>query len=96
METQNEDKISYGQDRNEEIVDIFADVCDLVTRMPRADELMAFMVGKLSSFFSAQRVSIMLLDESKEELSLRAGLGIVASDRQIRLKVGDSFGGLVA
>jgi len=60
------------------------------------DKLIAFAVNKLAEIFMANRVSFMLLDEAKGELSLKASCGLDLDAGEVKLKLGEAFGGRVA
>lgn len=60
------------------------------------DKLTAFFVNKLAEIFNVQRVSFMLLDEARQELSLKASQGLDFAVDKVKLKLGEAFGGWVA
>ena len=60
------------------------------------DKLIAFVVNKLAEIFRASRVSFMLLDEARGELSVKASRGLDPAASEAKLKLGEAFGGWVA
>ena len=60
------------------------------------DKLIAFVVNTLAEIFRASRVSFMLLDEARGELSVKASRGLDPAASEAKLKLGEAFGGWVA
>lgn len=74
----------------------FSKICASMSSILDIDKLIAFFVGGLADIFKVNRVSFMILDAAKRELFLKASEGLKISTSEVRLKVGEAFGGWVA
>jgi diguanylate cyclase (GGDEF)-like protein len=77
--------------------------CDLFSEMSVSmgsilyiDKLISYFVNKIAELFRVNRVSFMLLDEAKQELSLQSSRGLDLKGDEIKIKLGEAFGGWVA
>lgn len=76
---------------------LFSQMCLSMGSITDADELIAFFVSKLAEIFKVNRVSFMMLDESRKELFLKASEGLhIDNTQEVKIKVGEAFGGWVA
>ena len=78
---------------------IFNLLSELVSQMSsilNVDELVIFVVSELAEIFESERVSFMLLDETKQELSIKASHGLNPPADSAKIKLGEMFGGWVA
>ena len=78
---------------------IFNLLSEIITKMTpifNLDHSITFFVSNMAKIFQAERVSFMLLDRTKQELSLKASSGVNAPPEKTRIKLGQMFGGWVA
>lgn len=75
---------------------LLSELCISMESILDADKLIVFFVNKLAEIFKVNRVSFMLLDESKGELFVQAAQGLNTAAEEARLKLGEGFGGQVA
>jgi len=78
------------------ILDLFSDASIKMSSILNIDQLIAFFVNKMAEIFKAERVSFMLLDHTKQELSLKSSYGSDYPADSPRIKLGEMFGGWVA
>jgi diguanylate cyclase (GGDEF)-like protein len=78
------------------IPESFSQLYDQMLSFSDTDKLIAFFVSMVSQVFQAERVSLMLLDNLKQELSVKASFGLSAAANNSRMKLGEMFGGWVA
>jgi len=60
------------------------------------DNPIVLLVKKTAEIFKVNKVSFMLLDEAQKELSVKASYGLKPAAGEATVKLGESFGGLVA
>ena len=78
---------------------IFSSLSELISQISsilNVEELVIFVVGKMAEIFESERVSFMLLDETKQELSIKASHGLNPPADSAKIKLGEMFGGWVA
>lgn len=78
------------------VMDLFSEIRVSLESILDIDKLMALFVNKLAEIFKVHKVSFMMIDEAKSELSIKASQGLKTGVEQIRPKLGDWFGGWVA
>lgn len=78
------------------VLDKIIELCDNLSCCCDADKFTATFVNGLSDIFNAGRVSFMLLDEVKGELSIKAFQGLDPLAAEKKVKLGESFSGQVA
>ena len=76
--------------------DLFSQMCMAMGSIVDTEKLISYFVNKSAELFKVNRVSFMLLDRATQELSLESSQGIDASVGEIKMKVGEAFGGWVA
>ncbi len=74
----------------------FLEACASMGLISDTDSLISFFVSRMSAIFGVNKVSFMLIDKTKEELFLKASEGLSVSGPEIKVKVGQAFGGWVA
>ncbi len=77
-------------------LDSALEMCDYLGSVTDLDKLTASFVNKLADIFNVSKVSFMLLDENKGELSIKAFQGLDPAVTQARVKLGELFSGRVA
>lgn len=78
------------------LFDSIINLCENLSFVGEPDKLTAAFVNNLAEIFNAGKVSFMLLDEVKEELSIKAFQGLDPSLVDEKVKLGQSFSGRVA
>lgn len=78
------------------LLDAVNEVCDRLESVEDGDKLTATFVNSLSELFNVDKVSFMLLDEIKGELSIKAFQGLNPEAAAGKVKLGESFSGRVA
>jgi diguanylate cyclase (GGDEF)-like protein len=76
--------------------DLLVEADNAMSSIIDIDKLIAFVVNTLAEIFRASRVSFMLLDEARGELSVKASRGLDPAASEAKLKLGEAFGGWVA
>ena len=77
-------------------LDSILGMCEHLSFVEDTDKLTAVFVNNLSEMFNAGKVSFMLLDENKGELSIKAFQGLDPAFTTEKVKLGESFSGQVA
>ena len=80
----------------EQFFDSFSEICAYMGIILSIDKIAAFFVNKLSELLNVKRISFMLLDKVKGELSIKASRGLDPTMGQERVKLGEAFSGWVA
>ncbi len=78
------------------VTDFFTEICGSLDSILDIDKLTALFVNKVAEIFRVNKVSFMMIDETKSELSIKASQGLNTEAVQMRPKLGDAFGGWVA
>lgn len=84
------------QTKQKRIFELFSDISSQMSFISELDQLITFFVSKIAEIFKAERVSLMLLDRTKQELSIKASYGLNPPTNSTRIKLGEMFGGWVA
>jgi diguanylate cyclase (GGDEF)-like protein len=82
--------------RQKLFLDSVMEMCDYPGPVTDIDKLTVSFVNNLADIFNASKVSFMLLDEIKGELSVKAFQGLEPAVTQSRVKLGELFSGWVA
>ena len=78
------------------LFELVSDICIQMNFILDIDQLIAFSTSKIGEIFRAERVSFMLLDHAKQELSIKAAWGLDSQADNLKMKLGDMFSGWVA
>ncbi|MBU1928563.1 MAG: sensor domain-containing diguanylate cyclase [Candidatus Omnitrophota bacterium] len=93
------EKINNSLISNEHIFDLVLEICNYIESINSVtdiDGIIAAFVKKIGELFNINRVSCMLIDETRGELYLKAALGLDPSLAKASIKLGESFAGRVA
>ncbi len=93
------DKTNNSLISNERIFNLVLEICSYIESIDSVtdiDGIISAFVKKIAELFKINRVSCMLIDETKGQLYLKAALGLDPSVAKIAIKLGDSFAGKVA
>lgn len=77
-------------------MDSIIEVCENLGSVEEPDKLTATFVSNLAEIFNVGKVSFMLLDEIKGELSIKSSQGLDPDVTGEKVKLGESFSGQVA
>ncbi|MFH1577548.1 MAG: sensor domain-containing diguanylate cyclase [Candidatus Omnitrophota bacterium] len=78
------------------LFDLFLEISTQMSSFVSTDQLITFFVNRIAEIFKAERVSLMLLDDTAEELYIKASCGLNPSGNNAKIKLGQMFGGWVA
>ena len=81
---------------HEQMVEIFLDTTLKMGSIFDTNELITFLAVRMAQMFQSERVSCMLLDPEKEELSIEATHGFEPPKSNLKKKLGQMFAGWVA
>ena len=81
---------------DKQFLDSFAEICAHMGTILDIDKVAAYFVNKLSELLNVKRISFMLLDKVKGELSIKASRGLDPTMGKARVKLGEAFSGWVA
>jgi diguanylate cyclase (GGDEF)-like protein len=84
------------EEQQKRLLDVILETCDYLSSITGIDKLSASFVNSLAEVFNVNKVSFMLLDEIKGELSIKAFRGLDPAVTQSRVKLGELFSGWVA
>ncbi len=93
-EANNQSKETSIEER--EWLDLFLEISTRMSLSADTDQLIAIFVNRTAEIFKAGRVSLMLLDQTSRDLSIKASYGLNPSLDKTRIKLGEMFGGWVA
>lgn len=74
---------------------LFSETSLLMSYILDLEQLFSFFVERMAEIFGAERVSVMLLDQEKQELYLKASRGFSLPAEEHRVKSGEMFAGWV-
>lgn len=79
-----------------QIFNLLSEFSIQMTSILDIDQLITYFVSSIAKIFKADRVSLMLLDQSKKELFIKASHGFSPPKGSSKIKLGEMFSGWVA
>ncbi|MGD9014974.1 MAG: sensor domain-containing diguanylate cyclase [Candidatus Omnitrophota bacterium] len=78
------------------IFELVSEICSQIDSILDIDQLIVLFAQKIGEVFKAERVSFMLLDRAKQELSIKTSCGLSYWADSSKMQLGEMFGGWVA
>jgi len=84
------------ENKQRQIIKLLSEIGIRMTSILDEDELFTFFVSNIAEILEVERVSLMLIDQERQELFIKASYGFLPPDGSTKKKMGQMFGGWVA